>query len=132
MLDEMESNDVKPEQMSADAGYCSDANPAKLEKRGVDGCVATGRQKHGTPAAVGGRGKGTRVEAMRQKLKDGGFDSPYHRRKVTVEPVFGQIKECRGFRRFLFRGLDKVKDEWALVCTVHNLCKMAKLRPVAA
>jgi hypothetical protein len=46
--------------------------------------------------------------------------------------VFVQIEECRGFRRFLFRGLDKVKDEWALVCTVHNLCKMAKLRPVAA
>jgi transposase len=132
MLDEMEKNGVTPKQLSEDAGYCSEENLAELERRGIDGYVATGRQKHGTPSADGGRSRKVRVENMRQKLRDGGFDSPYHKRKTTVEPVFGQIKECRGFRRFLLRGLDKVKAEWSFVCTVHNLCKMAKLRTATA
>jgi hypothetical protein len=48
----------------------------------------------------------------------------YAKRKETVEPVFGQIKEARGFRRFLLRGLDKVKGEWQLICLTHNLLKL--------
>ena len=48
----------------------------------------------------------------------------YARRKVIVEPVFGQIKEARGFRRFLLRGLEKIRGEWRLVCLTHNLLKM--------
>ena len=48
----------------------------------------------------------------------------YARRKVIVEPVFGQIKEARGFRRFLLRGLEKIRGAWRLVCLTHNLLKL--------
>jgi hypothetical protein len=41
-----------------------------------------------------------------------------------VEPVFGQIKEARGFRKFLLRGLEKVQAEWKLICATHNLLKL--------
>jgi hypothetical protein len=44
----------------------------------------------------------------------------------VVEPVFGQIKQARGFRQFLLRGIDNVKAEWALICTAHNLAKLAR------
>jgi hypothetical protein len=46
-------------------------------------------------------------------------------RKQVVEPVFGQIKQARGFRQFLLRGIEKAKAEWAIICTAHNLCKLA-------
>jgi transposase len=116
-----------PAQFSADAGYCSDANLAALAKQKINAFIATGRQRHGQPAADGGATStpGSRVEAMRAKLREGGFDSPYRLRKQTVEPVFGQIKQARGFRQFLLRGRVKVAAEWAMVCTVHNLLKLA-------
>ena len=72
--------------------------------------------------------KPTRVEAMRAKLKAGGHASPYRLRKQLPEPVFGQIKQARGFRQFLLRGFEKVCGEWAMVCTVHNLLKLAQGR----
>ena len=128
MLDQIEANTgSKPEQASADAGYCSEENLAAIEERKIEGFVATGRQKHGTASATGGeeKKKGPRVTAMREKLRAGGWKSPYRLRKQTVEPVFGQIKEARGFRRFLHRGLKKVRAEWRLVCTAHNLLKLA-------
>ena len=52
--------------------------------------------------------------------------SPYRLRKQVVEPVFGQIKQARGFRQFLLRGVEKVKAEWAMICTAHNLLKLAR------
>ena len=61
---------------------------------------------------------------MAQKIAGQGYDSPYRLRKQTVEPVFGQIKQARGFRQLLLRGLDKVEQEWLLVCTAHNLLKL--------
>jgi hypothetical protein len=63
---------------------------------------------------------------MRHKLKRAGWRSRYRLRKQVVEPVFGQIKQARGFRQFLLRGIDKVKAEWALICTAHNLGKLAR------
>ena len=63
---------------------------------------------------------------MRDKLKRAGWRSRYRLRKQVVEPVFGQIKQARGFRQFLLRGFDKVKAEWALICTAHNLGKLAR------
>lgn len=115
----------KPKEVSADAGYCSDANLEALEARRINAYVATGRQKHGRAAAVGERpGGSARVEAMRRKLKRGGWRSRYRLRKQVVEPVFGQIKEARGFRRFLLRGLGNVGHEWGLICTAHNLLKL--------
>ena len=62
---------------------------------------------------------------MATKLKRAGRRSRYRVRKQIVEPVFGQIKHARGFRQFLLRGLDKVRAEWAMICTVHNLRKLA-------
>jgi len=78
-------------------------------------------------------GAPTRVEAMRAKIKAGGHASPYRLRKQLPEPVFGQIKQARGFRQFLLRGFEKVRGEWAIVCSVHNLLKLAQGRtPLAA
>jgi transposase len=128
VLDQIEANTgSRPVHVSADVGYCSEDNLAALEERKIDAYVATGRQKHGTASATGGEEKkqGPRVTAMRAKLRTGGWQSPYRLRKQTVEPVFGQIKEARGFRRFLHRGLEKVRAEWRLVCTAHNLLKLA-------
>ena len=63
---------------------------------------------------------------MRQRLRRAGRRSRYRLRKQVVEPVFGQIKGARGFRQFLLRSLEKVKHEWALICTTHNLTKLAR------
>jgi transposase len=112
----------KPAQLSADAGYCSDANLAALENRAIDAYIAPGRAKR----AVEGEGGGARIAAMREKIKAGGHASPYRLRKQLPEPVFGQIKQARGFRQFLMRGVEKVAAEWGLVCLAHNVLKLAQ------
>jgi transposase len=119
-----------PNELSADAGYSAEANLAALEALGIDAYVAAGRQRHGKPAPAAAQPvtPETRVGRMVAKLRDGGWGSPYHLRKVTVEPVFGQIKQARGFRQFLTRGLANVQAEWAMVCTAHNLRKLAAAR----
>jgi transposase len=131
MADAVEANTgAKPTQLSADSGYCSEENLTALETRRITGFVATGRQKHGQAAADGGEAKkkGPNVEAMRERLREGGFENPYRLRKQTVEPVFGQIKHARSFRQFLMRSLAKVSGEWAMICTVHNMLKLAAAR----
>ena len=112
----------KPAQLSADAGYCSDANLAAMEEREIDAYIAPGRAKH----AGEGEGGGARVAAMRERIKAGGHKSPYRLRKQLPEPVFGQIKQARGFRQFLLRGVENVRAEWAMLCTAHNLLELAK------
>jgi len=62
---------------------------------------------------------------------DGGFETPYRLRKQVVEPVFGQIKQARGFRQFLLRSVEKVRAEWAMICTTHNLLKLFNLANAA-
>ena len=62
---------------------------------------------------------------MREKIRAGGHESPYRLRKQLPEPVFGQIKQARGFRQFLLRGVEKVAEEWGLVCLAHNILKLA-------
>jgi transposase len=115
------------QEFSADAGYCSEGNLAVLARHHVDGYIATGRQRHHESSAAGRRrAAGTRVAAMRTKLTRAGRRSRYRLRKSVVEPVFGQIKQARGFRQFMLRGLAKVQGEWSLICTVHNLLKLAK------
>ena len=125
LVDAVETNlGKKPEQVSADAGYCSNANLEALEQREIDAYVAPGRAKHATE----GEGGGERVAAMREKIKAGGHETPYRLRKQLPEPVFGQIKQARGFRQFLLRGVEMVKSEWGLVCVAHNVLKLAKGR----
>ena len=114
----------KPREASADSGYCSEANLAALEARRIRAYVATGRQKH--PAGAIDADKRPHAEAMRKRLRRAGHRSRYRLRKQVVEPVFGQIKQARGFRQFLLRGLENTRAEWALLCTVHNLLKLAK------
>jgi transposase len=114
-------------EFSADAGYCSEGNLAVLARHHVDSYIATGRQRHHESSATGRRRtQGTRVAAMRTKLARAGRRSRYRLRKSVVEPVFGQIKHARGFRQFMMRGLQKAQGEWSLICTVHNLLKLAK------
>jgi transposase len=111
----------KPKEASADAGYCSEANLAALAERAIGAYLAIGRAKH--PADGKRKIAGPLTMAMRDKLKRAGWRSRYRLRKQTVEPVFGQIKQARGFRQFLLRGIEKVTAEWALICTAHNLAQ---------
>ncbi len=67
---------------------------------------------------------------MKAKVQSPAGREVYSRRKVIAEPPFGQIKAAQGFRRFLLRGLDKVRCEWALVCTTHNLLKLFRAAPL--
>ena len=125
LLDRIKDNlGHQPKEASADAGYCSEANLAALAERGVSAYLATGRAKH--PADAKRTLTGPLTKAMRQKLKRAGRRSRYRLRKQIVEPVFGQIKQARGFRQFLSRGIDKVSAEWAMICTAHNLTKLAR------
>jgi Transposase DDE domain len=64
------------------------------------------------------------MQKMADTIRRAGRRSRYRLRKQVVEPVFGQIKHTRGFRQFLLRGLHKVRGEWAMVCTAHNLTKL--------
>ncbi|MDP2228661.1 MAG: transposase [Moraxellaceae bacterium] len=109
-----------PDEVSADAGFCSEANLAGLIDRSVRGYVATGRASRPASGTKGG----TLVQAMRARIKQGGHRSRYRLRKYIVEPVFGHIKQARGFRQLLLRGIDKASSEWAMLCTAHNLAKL--------
>jgi transposase len=128
LLDGIKANlGRNPAEVSADAGYCSDANLRTVKRRRIEGYIATGRQKHGTRSATAKKpaAPGSPIATMATKLKRAGYRSRYRLRKQIVEPVFGQIKQARGFRQFLLRGIDKVKAEWAIICTAHNLNKLA-------
>ena len=119
----------KPEQASADSGYCREPNLEALVARGIDGYVAPGRAQH--PTVANGKVGGPLTRLMRKKIDDDGFETPYRLRKQVVEPVFGQIKQARGFRQFLLRGVKKVRAEWAMICTTHNLLKLFTLAKAA-
>jgi hypothetical protein len=90
---------------------------------GVDLYVPPDRQKHGEAPAPPAD-DGTVRSAMRAKLQTAAGHAVYALRKAIVEPVFGQIKEARGFRRFSFRGFAKVQAEWQVICLTHNLLKL--------
>jgi transposase len=116
-----------PQQATADNGYFSAANVTDPRLESIDLLVAPDRQKHGkeTPVATGPPPPGAGVaEQMRHKLRTPAGQAVYKMRKAVVEPVFGQIKEGRGFRRFLLRGWAKVEAEWKLICATHNLLKL--------
>jgi hypothetical protein len=115
-------------ELSADAGYCSEANLQTLARRRIRAYVSAGRQRHvakPTPLKRSRRGLAAR---MAERLRRGAHRTRYRLRKITVEPVFGQIKAALGFTRFLLRGLWKVSAEWGLVSTAHNLRKLAAAR----
>ncbi len=112
-----------------DTGYFSGPAVEALEREGFDPYIATERQRHhvapaAEPAPAATPAAATAKERMRAKLLTESGRAVYARRKAIIEPVFGQIKEVRGFRRFLLRGLAKVRGEWRLVCLTHNLLKI--------
>jgi len=129
----------RPEAILADSGYCSEENLTYLESAEqpelqIEGFIATGKQKHGEhrlPCKPGPLPKSaTRVDRMKRKLQTKAGKAVYAARKCIVEPVFGQIKQARGFRQFLLRGKDKVKGEWALICLTHNILRLhAAMQP---
>jgi transposase len=111
--------------LSADRGYMSEDNAEFCEANGVDAYLAVGRSKHGqTVQGEEPQQESETWRAMREKVSSEEGQEVYSRRKVIVEPVFGQIKEARGFRRFSLRGLGKVACEWDLVCLCSNLLKL--------
>ena len=107
-----------------DNGYYSEAAVQALETLGFDPYMSTGRQPHHTPEAEASDPPATAKERMAAKVRTPEGRALYARRKVIAEPVFGQIKEARGFRRFLLRGLKKIRGEWCLVCLTHNVLKL--------
>jgi len=118
---------IPPRQATADNGYFSESNVTDAQLQGIDLLVVPDRQKHGEirPATTGPPQPDASVaERMRHKLRTAEGQAVYKLRKAVVEPVFGQIKEGRGFRRFLLRGLGKVQAEWQVICATHNLLKL--------
>jgi transposase len=150
-----EKGETKKIPATADTGYYSKEAAEQVEAKGFDPYMATGRQKHNQPleqttkaasvepaaaqpampaaAEAAAKKKPTAEqqarEKMAQKVKTPKGRELYARRKVIVEPVFGQIKEARGFRQFSLRGLTKVNGEWRLLCLTHNLLKLWRHRP---
>ena len=129
MIEEVIANTgTVPREVSADAGYYSATAVADLQALGTDPFVAPEKTRHGHKPPPAPRGPipkdlGPR-DRMRRKLQTKRGRQRYALRMETVEPVFGQIKQARGFRQFLLRGLEKVQGEWSLICTGHNLLKL--------
>ena len=119
-----------PEKASADTGFFSEANLTAKAVAGVELYVPQERPSPTPPDAVAPAAaslEGAVREQMRHKLRTPEGQAVYRMRKAIVEPVFGQIKQARGFRQFLLRGLEKVQGEWSLVCTTHNILKLYRL-----
>jgi transposase len=131
MLEQLEQNvGAKPQAVSADSGFWNPEQVEKIQVQGIDLHVATSKQKHGETSqsaddrAIHPGQESSLRQQMKQKLDSDAGRNLYRMRKAIVEPVFGQIKEWRGFRRFSLRGLKKVRAEWKLVCLTHNLLKL--------
>jgi transposase len=128
MLEQVKANTGQyPKELLADSGYWDEKHVEYCEQRQVDPYIATGRLKHGeSPPSTRGRPPANLSvrERMSRKLRTKKGRETYRHRKHIVEPVYGQIRETQGLRRFLLRGLEKVRGEWALLSTGHNLRKL--------
>ncbi len=116
-----------PNAKPIDPGYWSNDNAKVCSDQGIDAYIATGRLPHGQPLPPK-RGPLPRDAdantCMARKLRSKQGSAIYAQRKAIVEPVNGQIKEARGLRRFLLRGLKKVDGEWHLIAATHKLLKL--------
>ena len=117
-----------PGQLSADAGYFSSKVVEELTAAGIDVYIPPDKMRHAYKAPPAPRGripKGlSTADRMRRKLRTKQGRKRYGLRKELPEPVFGQIKQARGFRQFLLRGKEKVRGEWRFICTGHNVLKL--------
>lgn len=124
-----------PDEMSLDAGYYSESNVKYLESREIDVYMPPMRLKHREyrdAVAQPVNEDSSIKDRMKSKVLTEEGRKKYGLRKETAEPVFGQIKECRGFRRFSMRGADKCECEWSFVCASHNLLKLFRHGVAAA
>ena len=117
-----ETFDAQPETVLADAGYCNERDLKDLEKRGVDGYVAPGRE--GKQAATRDLEAHPATGRMMEKLATPAGRTAYAERKWLSEAPYGWIKHALGFRRFSLRGLAKVRYEWDLVCLALNVKRL--------
>jgi hypothetical protein len=120
-----------PAKVTADSGYFSTAAVTSEALSNIDLYVTPDRSKKTEELAELPAASPPPFELdqdviarMREKLKTEIGRATYKQRKMIVEPVFGQVKEVRGFRRFSFRGLQKNEAEWSLICLTHNLLKL--------
>jgi transposase len=139
MLEQTQENvgkDKRIKAASADSGYYSESNVEYAQDNEIDVYIATGKIKHNAPVAKTPRGRIpknlTVKEKMARKLRTKKGRETYSRRKSIVEPVFGQIKQARGFVQFSLRGLEKMRGEWAMVCLTHNLLKLFRVQYATA
>ena len=128
MLEQVRDNlGSVPTATTADTGYWNAEVMQQADALGATVYVALGREKK-----QGETGTTTPVrQAMAERLASPEGTNVYRQRKFVVEPVHGQIKEARGFRRFHLRGLEKAGAEWSLVCLGHNLLKLFRYGPGA-
>ncbi len=114
--------------LDADTGYYSEDNTSFLEGEKIDPYVATERLKHHEKIAVVSEecipADLSPKQKMAYKLRTKKGRETYARRKGMIEPIFGQIKQVRGFRQFLLRGMEKMRAEWRLICLTNNLLKL--------
>jgi transposase len=134
-IDELPDELGAPEKLAADNGYLSEDNVTACEDRDITPFIATGREEHNpgwkerlTGPEENPPGDEEGVEAMAYRLKTLEGKEFYGRRKGTVEPVFGAIKEAMGLRQLLVRGLEKVRREWTLVQLAWNVRRMFALQ----
>lgn len=134
MMERVAQNIGKPAAiMTADTGYLSESNVTYCAKTGVDAYIAVRKSDAEKLAGVPDTPKLIAHWDMHQKVSSPWGRPIYAKRKILVEPVFGQIKAAMGFRRFSLRGLWKVDSEWAIVCLCHNLLKLFRAqRPALA
>jgi Transposase DDE domain len=132
MQQDKENTDRLPREMSADAGYFSSDEVTKLASFGLDVYIPPDKTCHTRKMQAAPRGRIPNdlsiADRMRRKLKTKLGRKRYGLRKELPEPVFGQIKQVRGFRQFLLRGKQKVRGEWRFICTGHNLLKLFTAR----
>jgi len=118
-----ENTGQTPQEVLADAGYRSEENFQKLEKKFIRAYIPLGREgKSQTSASVG---EFPATSRMRERLGTEEGRRRYAKRKGIVEPANGWIKSVLGFRQFSVRGLQKVTGEWALVCLALNLRRLS-------
>ena len=117
-----------PTSATGDTGFWNPDVETACAALGIEAYIATERRKHWETDDEVTEGPPPEdvaaLDRMRHKLRTAEGRAIYARRKSTVEPVFGQTKEARGFRRFLLRGLEAVTGEWSLVCLTHNVLKL--------
>jgi len=114
--------------LDGDSGYYSEDNVSFLEGEKIDPYLATERLKHHEKIALASQEGAlqdlTPKQKMAHKLRTPKGRETYAKRKGMIEPIFGQIKQVRGFRQFLLRGLEKMRAEWRMICLTHNLLKL--------